>query len=154
MEINLIIPGKPVGKARPKINTHTHTAYTPTKTANYENFVKMCFINKYPNLKPLETNLKVKIEAFFEIPTSYSKKKKNELIWEPYPHKPDIDNIAKIILDALNGIAYIDDIQIVQLEVEKCYGEKAEIYLNIMEVTDEKLEEFRSKKSTYKNTTL
>ncbi len=38
------------------------------------------------------------------------------------PKKPDCDNIAKIILDALNGLAYDDDAQVVKLYVEKRYG--------------------------------
>ena len=50
--------------------------------------------------------------------------------------KPDADNIAKSVLDALNGFAYNDDNQIVCLTVQKLYDTNARV-----EITIEKLEE-------------
>lgn len=131
--MRLEILGKPVGKGRPRLGRHS--TYTPDKTKNYEEYVKLCYINKY-NIKqrPTEKPLKAKITAFFEVPTSYSNKKKKELIGQPHTSRPDIDNIAKIILDSLNGLAYKDDNQIVKLEVEKLYGEEAKVILDIEEV--------------------
>jgi Holliday junction resolvase RusA-like endonuclease len=48
-----------------------------------------------------------------------------------YNHKPDLDNLAKIILDSLNGIAFDDDRQVVRLEVSKFYSDRprAEVWL-------------------------
>ena len=48
--------------------------------------------------------------------------------------KPDIDNIVKIVLDAMNKFAFKDDTQITKLEVEKIYGieEKLQINLNLI----------------------
>ena len=45
--------------------------------------------------------------------------------------KPDCDNIAKIILDALNGLAYKDDKDIVSCLIEKWYGDepRVEVYI-------------------------
>lgn len=129
MKILFEIPGKPCGKQRPRLSRYG--AYTPSKTVNYENFTKLCFMERYKNFIPLETNLKAKITAYFEVPTSYSKKKKKELIGQPYAHKPDIDNIAKIILDSLNKIAYKDDNQVTQLEVNKVYGEQAKVVVEL-----------------------
>jgi Holliday junction resolvase RusA-like endonuclease len=129
--ISFEILGKPLGKARPRVNTYTGVTYTPTKTVNYENFVKLCFIQKYRNFTPLETALKIKITAFFEVPTSYSKKKKRELIGQPCTKKPDIDNVVKIILDSLNKLAYKDDNQIAKLEIEKLYGEQAKVIVEL-----------------------
>lgn len=129
--ISFEILGKPLGKARPRMNTYTGKAYTPTKTVNYENFVKLCFIQKYKNFIPLETTLKAKITAYFEVPASYSKKKKKELIGQPCAKKPDIDNIVKIIFDSLNKLAYKDDNQIAKLEIEKRYGEQAKVIVEL-----------------------
>jgi len=54
-----------------------------------------------------------------------------------YPtKKPDADNIAKIVLDALNGVAYTDDTQVVNLSVQKRYGEVAEVKVEITEVNN------------------
>ena len=129
----LEIKGTPIGKARPRLSRYG--TYTPQKTKDYEEYVKLCYINKYNvKLAPTEKPLKAKITAFFEVPTSYSKKKKKELIGQPHTNKPDIDNIVKIILDSLNGLAYKDDKQIVKLEVEKLYGEEAKVVLEIEEV--------------------
>ena len=131
--MNLEIKGQPVGKGRPRLSRYG--TYTPEKTKNYEEYVKLCYINKYNiSQTPTEKPLKVKITAFFEVPTSYSNKKKKELIGQPHAKKPDIDNISKIILDALNGLAYKDDNQIVELEVKKLYGEEAKVILDIEEV--------------------
>ena len=47
--------------------------------------------------------------------------------------KPDIDNIVKIILDAMNKFAFKDDTQITKLSVEKRYGEEEKIYIEIEE---------------------
>ena len=59
----------------------------------------------------------------FTVPKSYTKAQKATAFDMRYvPKKPDCDNIAKIILDALNGLAYDDDAQVVQLSVKKQYG--------------------------------
>ena len=65
----------------------------------------------------------------FRPPKSMSRKRKKEaLSGKILPTKrPDVDNICKLCADALNGIAYQDDAQIVDLRVVKKYGEKDEI---------------------------
>lgn len=112
------------------------------KTINYETLVKYTFINKFPNFTPMENAIKAKITAYFEVPKSYSKKKKKEcLVNLDYTHKPDVDNIAKIILDSLNGLAYHDDNQVSCLLVFKNYTdgqEKVVVELEeIAKVTEE-----------------
>lgn len=118
----LTIEGKVQAKQRPRLGRYSR--YTPEQTKNYENWVKLSFISQYPDFKPYENALKVIISVFFEIPKSASKKKREQmLIGKIRPTiRPDLDNIAKSILDALNGLAYIDDKQIVDLIVEKYYA--------------------------------
>ncbi|MBR3003248.1 MAG: RusA family crossover junction endodeoxyribonuclease, partial [Clostridia bacterium] len=84
----------------------------------------------------LEKPLKVKIIAYYEVPKSASKKKKQQMLNdEIFPTvKPDTDNIAKSILDSLNGIAYLDDKQVVKLEVEKYYSQNANVAVMIEEL--------------------
>ena len=69
------IPGEPVGKARAKTVRNKYTgktmSYTPEKTANYENLVKVCYKGKYFG----DNAITVVIDAYFKIPASYSKKK-------------------------------------------------------------------------------
>ncbi len=121
MKYKFEILGKPMGKGRPRLGKYG--TYTPTKTANYETLVKWTFANVFKESKPIEGAVKAKITAVFSIPKSYSKKKRIEALTKvDYTHKPDCDNIAKIILDSLNGLAYKDDSQISCLLVLKDYG--------------------------------
>lgn len=133
--MKIIIPGVPVGKGRPKFSTvNGHAiAYTPAKTASYENLVKIAFQNSGQSAFDREAQLKAEIKAFFPIPKSTSKRNR-ALMKEKYilpAKKPDTDNIAKSILDALNGLAYYDDAQICELHVHKYYSEdpRAEIII-------------------------
>ena len=127
------IPGKVQAKQRPRFNGKY--AYTPDRTANYENWVKICYLEKYRNEKPLVAPLRIKIIAFYEIPKSTSKKRRQQMLDNKiYPTvKPDTDNIAKSILDSLNGVAYLDDKQVVSLTVEKKYEEEASVSVWISE---------------------
>lgn len=134
---NFAVYGEPVGKGRPKFSTvNGHAvAYTPKKTANYENLVKLSYKQAFPEEKPFEKDvqLKVSIRAYFSIPKSASKKKHQAMIdGEIRPtKKPDTDNIAKVVCDALNGIAYHDDSQIVELTVSKSYSDNPKVLVRI-----------------------
>ena len=133
MKYEFEVPGKITGKGRPRINTTTAIAYTPTKTKEYEDLVKQYFIIKNRCAKPLEGRLKVTIKAYFDIPKNTSKKQKEEMLNNNIRplKKPDIDNIAKIILDALNKLAFNDDNQITKLSIEKEYCEEEKVYIKI-----------------------
>lgn len=127
------VPGKVRGKARPKVNTYTLRAYTPQETKDYEELIQQYFVIKYPKYIPIETRVSVKITACFSIPKNTSKKNTSlmlENIISP-TKKPDIDNIVKIILDALNKMAFKDDNQITKLEVEKIYSTVDKIIIKI-----------------------
>ena len=120
--------GKPQGKARSR-TFYNHRlgrsqSVTPTNTVLYENYIKECY-------KATESSefwfdkepLAMKIVALFEIPKSFTKKQRadieNGLL---YPtKKPDADNIAKVVCDALNDVAYKDDTQIIDLHILKFY---------------------------------
>jgi len=114
------VPGKPQGKARAR--TTRYGTYTPEKTVLYENLIKVCYrqVTDYYTEEPLHMT----IEAVFEPVKSTSKvRRKKMLEGEIKPtKKPDIDNIAKVVLDALNGVAYKDDTQVISLAVTKRYG--------------------------------
>ena len=132
MTSHINIPGRCIGKQRPKFSRQGNLVktYTPEKTVNSENWVKMCWMNS--GQEKLSGNIIAVIVARFMIPQSFSKKKRRELNEKPCPKKPDCDNIAKSILDALNGIAYDDDAQIVDLSVSKVYSateEGVDLYL-------------------------
>lgn len=118
------VPGKPVGKQRPRTfqaNGRTRTI-TPQKTKDYEEIVKWCYYRIAKNEK-FDGAVSVYICVFVKPPKS----QKTE-----YPtQKPDVDNIAKTILDALNGIAWGDDSQVCELTIKKRFGEEDGVSVSI-----------------------
>ena len=128
--LKLVIPGEPVAKGRPRVTKWG--TYTPEKTKNYETLVKELFFIEHGQTL-LEGQLKIDIKAYFSIPKSASKKKKQLMLeGELRPtKKPDADNILKIIGDALNDLAYKDDKQIVSANIEKFYSDEPRVQIEI-----------------------
>lgn len=133
MKIKFEVKGTPVAKGRPRLGKFR--TYTPQKTKNFEELIKLSFANKYPKFTPFMGELRVKVDAIFEVPKSYSQKKKVMLIHTGYTHRPDVDNLTKSVLDALNGLAYKDDAQVCSLHFDKYYGKEAKVIIEIEEVT-------------------
>ena len=129
------VPGKVIGKGRPRLNSYTGVVYTPTRTKDYESLVEQYFLLKYPRFKALEGRIKVNIIAYFSIPKTTKKSDINEMLENNISptKKPDIDNIVKSILDSMNKFAFKDDNQITKLEVEKKYAIEDKVYVKIEE---------------------
>ena len=129
------VPGKVIGKGRPRLNSYTGIVYTPTKTKDYESLVEQYFLLKYPRFKILEGRIKVSIIAYFSIQKATKKSDINEMLDNNISptKKPDIDNIVKAVLDSMNKFAFKDDNQITKLEVEKKYALEDKIYIKIEE---------------------
>ena len=125
------VPGKVIGKGRPRLNSYTGIVYTPTKTKDYETLIEQYFLLKYPKFKMLEGRISIDIIAYLKIPKSTNKAKTQEMLENKISptKKPDVDNIAKSILDAMNGFVFKDDNQVSKISVEKRFAleEKAVI---------------------------
>lgn len=136
MGIKIIIPGQPQGKARGRTFIHNvtgrPTTMTPQKTVLYENLIKSQWIQSRHEL--MKGMLKVDITAYYQIPKSKSKKIKEQMsLGQIRPTtKPDADNVAKVVCDALNEVAYHDDTQIVELTVHKWYSENPRVEVEVM----------------------
>lgn len=129
--LRFMIPGKPMGKQRPRV-THTGHVFTSKETVAYENLVKLCFREEYPDWTPTESEIVMHIWAYFPIPESWSKKKKQDALdGKIHPRKPDWDNIGKIISDGLNAVAYADDAEVYLCTVEKRYSETPGVHVLI-----------------------
>jgi len=133
--LGFAILGQPVAKQRPRV-TKKGFAYTPEKTVNYETLVKYTFQQAFPNHQMFLGNLEARIIAVFDVPKSYSKKKTEQLLSgeKNYDKKPDCDNLAKIILDSLNGLAYKDDSQVTVLHITKQYGTQPKVIVELREI--------------------
>lgn len=136
MKYEIEIDEEITGKARPRMNTRTGRAYTPTKTKNYEYLVRQLFLYKYPNYKPIEGSVIMTIIAYFGIPKSTSKKKEAEMLSGGISptKKPDWDNIGKIISDALNKFAFKDDAQIIDVRILKKYAKTPKVIVKVQDV--------------------
>ena len=137
MKVIFEIPGKPTGKGRPRFRRNG-SVYTPEATESYENLVKLYYKINTHGAK-LTGEIRASIVAVFPIPKSNSKKvRAQKLDGTIRPTvKPDCDNIAKIVLDALNHIAYDDDSQVVSLELQKKYGEEPKTIVILEELKHE-----------------
>ena len=135
MKLKFVVPGESRGKARPRV-TKTGCAYTPKETVQYENLVKLefqrqCGKARFGDDVPLD----VRITAYYSIPQSVSKKKRQLMLDRKIrPTKPsDWDNIGKIICDSLNKIAYYDDSRIVDAQVRKFFSDEPRVVVIIQE---------------------
>lgn len=129
------VPGAIVGKGRPRFTTFKVfdkvknkyvtrvKVYTPQTTVDYEQKIAM----HYRKTTTYKSNkaLRVKIFAYREIPKSTTKKLRGWLLDKTFlcTVKPDIDNIIKVVLDALNNVAYYDDIQVCELVIIREFAE-------------------------------
>ena len=126
----------PVPKGRPRFSKvgGFMRSYTPKKTSDYETEVRTQ-AQSVMTREPLETPLAVYLYFRLPIPRSHSKKRQEACLngSERPTKKPDIDNLAKSVLDGLNGVVWHDDSQIVSLHLTKVYARNPGIDLLIRE---------------------
>lgn len=136
--LSFSVPGEVRGKGRPrivKIGQFSRLA-ADKQTVNYENLVAMMASEAMERAgmgeQHFQCPLEVSVVAAFVPPASASKKAREQMLRGELPpaKKPDLDNIVKI-LDALNGIVWRDDAQIVKLSAHKLYAERPCLQIHI-----------------------
>lgn len=141
-EISFTVPGPPQGKARARTfynpALQRMQSITPGNTVLYENLVKLMYQNAAKGESLDDGPISATIECWFQPPKSCSKKQLAAMLdGKSFPQKkPDLDNIIKIILDALNKVAYPDDKAVVAVTATKGYAEEArvDVRLEVMEL--------------------
>lgn len=133
----MIVYGAPQGKARPRFRSCGKfvQTYTPKNTMKYETQIKNEYYlqdGRYYNEEPLC----IIIVAYYEIPKSWSKKKRDLAFCNQLKPmvKPDLDNVIKVVLDALNKVAYADDKQICRIVAEKKYSIMPRLEIELKEM--------------------
>lgn len=129
----ITIDGKPRGKGRPRFVRATGGTYTDNKTAAYEQYIKTLWLSNVG--QRFDGELYVHICAYYPIPASKPKKTQaamREGIIRPSV-KPDIDNVVKAVLDGLNGVAFKDDNQVIELVAEKWYSDEPRVTVSVMQ---------------------
>ena len=129
--VSFTVPGDPVAKGRPRATTIAGRGrmYTPEKTRSYEAQVKWFAAEAMAGAAPIESACRMTLEIFVRAPASLSKRKRDDaLAGRTRPTtKPDTSNALKSIEDAINGIVYVDDKQIVELVAKKFYSDRPRV---------------------------
>lgn len=124
--VTFSVAGAPQGKGRARAfrkgNFIGH--YTPEKTRSYEGMVRHEATLAMAGRAPIEAPVFVQLTAIFDIPKSFSRARRADAMGNHIKpaKKPDIDNIIKVWVDAMNGVVFKDDCQIVRGEYAKVYG--------------------------------
>jgi len=134
--IQFTVDGDPIPKGRPRFARRGHfvQTYTDAKTIDYETHVAMKARHAIGASDPLKGALTVFLYLRYGVPTSYSKKRKEACLrGVEYPKKVDLDNVYKSITDAMQGIVYLNDSQIVEAHITKVYAETAGANIMVQE---------------------
>ena len=128
------IKGK--GRARTVRNKYTGKtmSFTPNDTKSYEDCVRAAYLEKAKGVTFDKEPVAIEIRCYFIIPKSMTKLRRQMAIDKAvFPtKKPDLDNVMKIVCDALNKIAYYDDSQVVFSTVGKVYSDKDMEYIEVV----------------------
>ncbi len=130
--ISFVVPGKVIGKGRPHFVRKTGVAITPQQTRSYESLIRDLALPLMAGKKPWEGCVRACITGYYKVPKSWSKLKAADAMSQVIPpKKPDVDNVVKIVLDALNRVVYLDDTQVTRCFVEKIWADedRLEVFL-------------------------
>ena len=124
--LSFTVPGIPVGKGRPRVGRVAGHArlFTPAKTVAYEGLIAHAAQQAMAGRPLITEAVGVSLAIDCAVPASWSQRKQRAaLAGEVLPTtKPDADNVLKAICDGLNGVAWRDDVQAVDVQVRKRYA--------------------------------
>lgn len=133
MELTFEVPGEPRGKGRPRFSRNGNT-YTDSETRAYEKKIAAYYHQAHGDFRlPDSALIALEVTAHYQIPKSATKaiRASMEAGTVRPSRKPDIDNVLKIVLDALNGVAYKDDSRVVFVAARKIYGNEPKLVIRI-----------------------
>jgi Holliday junction resolvase RusA-like endonuclease len=133
--IVLRVPGAPVGKDRPRFS-RTGRVYTTAQTARAQNDLRVVWQQAGAPRLPDDMAVALTVVLQVERPQSHWRKDGSlsaEGLRHPRPRsrKPDVDNVAKLVMDALEGLAYRNDVQVCSLRVLRRWGERHETIVTL-----------------------
>jgi Holliday junction resolvase RusA-like endonuclease len=138
--IDFTVPGQPVAKGRPKFSRQGGMVHvrTPEKTANYETLVKLAAGAAMGGNAPMQGPLSLMLRLYVQIPKSVTKRDRVAIAEGRFlpTKKPDVDNCLKAIADAMNGIVYDDDAQLVTVMVVKQYSDTPRAEVGVIELVE------------------
>jgi len=126
-EINIVLDGKPIPKARPRFLRSCNRVYNSQAKIHKKQRYKLQ--ESYGSKEPLKGIIDITVIFVFE----RLKCRKDDIY---HVNTPDIDNLLKALFDVGNGILWVDDRQIAQVHSKKIYGEEAKTVITIREIED------------------
>ena len=143
--VSFVIPGDPVPFAR--AGSFGKRRFTPPKQRDYMLEARRIAHEAMRGAAPFAGPVGVEIEALYELPASWSKKKRAAAVESPWkPSRPDCDNLAKAIMDAvgdnpsldqtdkLGAIVFGDDAAVCRLLVEKRFGSSSFVRVTVSRI--------------------
>lgn len=134
--VSFVVPGKPIGKGRPRVSTIAGHArmFTPKETANYESLIAVSAQQAMNDRELFAGPVLMELRILVPVAASWSKKKTAQaLAGEVMPtKKPDADNVLKAICDGINGIVFKDDVQVVNVSLSKRFSETPGVHVRIV----------------------
>lgn len=128
-QIHIEIAGRPSGKGRPRFDSRSGRAYTDDATNRAENDLRAVWRESGEPRMPDDAALAIAITLIVQRPAGHFRKDGTlsaEGRRHPVPRnkKPDLDNAVKLVMDALNGRAYRDDVQVALLHAVRVWGDR------------------------------
>ena len=126
----IIIPGDPVTMPRPRSRVNRRGVYMPSEFTKAKNRIRQQIADQW-GAEPFKCSVSLDVQFYFRRPKAKATKKWNK---KPFhrTERPDIDNCYKTILDAAEGVLYLDDKQVSKARIEKMHVEAgAEPYTEI-----------------------
>lgn len=133
--IAFAIPGVAVAKGRAR-TLKSGRSYTPAKTANYAARVAQIGKMAMGDAPLIEGPLSLSLMVHLPIPASWSRaKREGALKGTVWPvSRPDVDNYAKNVLDALNGVVWADDSAVVSITCTKVYSDDPRAVVRVVQL--------------------
>lgn len=127
------IPGKPYAKKRPRagFNAKLGRSITFNAPGNAAAEASVAHYAGQAIPAPFEGPVRVTIAAIFEVPKSWSQKRRLAALGAPHTQKPDFDNLAKWVLDGMNRVAFADDGQVADCRTLKLWGDRSETIVTV-----------------------
>lgn len=123
----------PRGQGRPR--SGNGSIYKSAEDRAWERTIQRAYLTAYHDAEPIAGAVRVNIDAVLPVPASKPRRVQDDMMTGKLPaiKKPDVDNVAKAVMDALNRCAWLDDKQVIDLRVVKRYGHPARVVVMIRE---------------------
>ena len=136
--MTIIIMGEPVAQGRPRFarrGNFVH-AYDPENSRTWKQTARLISIEQTAGRPLLTEALSLRIDVYRSVPRSWSKKRQAQALDGSIrpTTRPDADNYIKGVQDALNGVLWHDDSQIVSVTASKFYSDRPRVEIEVVEV--------------------